>query len=65
LRKLLRLPATMAATGEGRSTIYTKIKAGTFPKPVKLGQKAVGWVEDEIAAYNERKIAARDNGGER
>jgi prophage regulatory protein len=60
LRKFMRLPATMAATGESRSTIYSKIKAGTFPKPVKLGPKAVGWVEDEIAAYNEAKIAARD-----
>jgi prophage regulatory protein len=58
----MRLPATMAATGESRSTIYSKIKAGTFPKPVKLGQKSVGWVEDEIAQYNEAKIAARDNG---
>jgi prophage regulatory protein len=56
----------MAATGESRSTIYGKIKSGTFPKPVKLGRKAVGWVEDEIAEYNEAKIAARDskNGGE-
>jgi prophage regulatory protein len=63
LRKFMRLPATMAATGESRSTIYSKIKAGEFPKPVKLGRKAVGWVEDEIAAYNEAKIAARDSGG--
>jgi prophage regulatory protein len=56
----MRLPAVMAATGESRSTIYGKIKTDEFPKPVKLGQKAVGWVEDEIAAYNEAKIAARD-----
>jgi predicted DNA-binding transcriptional regulator AlpA len=27
---------------------------------VKLGAKSVGWVEDEIAAYNEARIAARD-----
>jgi prophage regulatory protein len=55
----------MAATGLDRSSIYSQIKAGTFPKPVKLGPKAVGWVEDEVAAYNEGKIAARDsnNGG--
>jgi prophage regulatory protein len=63
LRKFMRLPAVKAATGECRSTIYQKVKAGTFPKPVKLGAKAVGWVEDEIAAYNEAKIAARDSGG--
>jgi predicted DNA-binding transcriptional regulator AlpA len=45
------------------SNIYSQISSGDFPKPVKLGKKAVGWVEDEIAKYNEAKIAARDNGG--
>jgi prophage regulatory protein len=63
IRKLIRLPAVMAATGKSRSTIYSEVKAGTFPKPVKTGLKAVGWVEDEVAQYNEAKIAARDSGG--
>ena len=58
----MRLPATMAATGLSRSNIYSQIQRGEFPKPVKLGAKAVGWVEDEVAQYNERKIAARDSG---
>jgi prophage regulatory protein len=62
IRKLLRLPATMAATGLSRSSIYSKIQSGEFPKPVKLGPKAVGWVEEEVAQYNEAKIAARDSG---
>ena len=62
LRKILRLPQVEEATGESRSTIYKRISEGEFPKPVKLGAKAVGWVEDEIAEYNERRIAARDGG---
>jgi prophage regulatory protein len=48
------------ATGETRSTIYKRIAEGEFPKPVKLGAKSVGWVEDEISAYNEARIAKRD-----
>ena len=61
LRKILRLPQVEEATGESRSTIYKRISEGEFPKPVKLGAKSVGWVEDEIAAYNEARIARRDS----
>jgi prophage regulatory protein len=61
LRKILRLPQVEEATGESRSTIYKRISEGKFPKPVKLGAKSVGWVEDEIAAYNEARIARRDS----
>ena len=57
IRKILRLPQVVEATGETRLTIYKHISDGEFPKPVKLGAKSVGWVEEEIAAYNE---AARD-----
>ena len=60
IRKILRLPQVEEATGESRSTIYKRISEGEFPKPVKLGAKSVGWPEDEIAAYNEARIAARD-----
>jgi prophage regulatory protein len=60
LRRILRLPQVVEATGETRSTIYKRIAEGEFPKPVRLGAKSVGWVEDEIAAYNEARIAKRD-----
>ena len=62
IRKILRLPQVIEAVGETRSTIYKRISDGEFPKPVKLGPKSVGWVEEEIAAYNEARIAARDSG---
>jgi prophage regulatory protein len=55
-----RIGGVVEATGETRSTIYKRIAEGEFPKPVKLGAKSVGWVEDEIAVYNEARIAKRD-----
>jgi len=58
--RILRLPDVMAVTGQSRSLIYQKVKAGVFPQPVKLGPKAVGWVEHEISAYNDALIAKRD-----
>ena len=39
-----------------------RIKAGTFPAPVSLGEKAVGWVESEIDAWiaaHQRSICDR------
>lgn len=41
------------------STIYAKIKAGTFPKPVKQGRSSA-WLESEIDAYIEGLKAERD-----
>jgi len=40
---ILRLPKVMERTGISRSLIYLKMNEGTFPKPIKLGKRAVGW----------------------
>jgi len=54
---ILRLPAVRLRTGLSRSTIYLRIAQGTFPAPVSLGARAVGWVESEIDAWIARRIA--------
>ncbi|MCE4543273.1 AlpA family transcriptional regulator [Caballeronia sp. PC1] len=38
-------------TGLSRSTIHQRIKAGTFPKPVHLGARSVGWRVADIDAF--------------
>ena len=43
-------------TGLSRSTIYLRVYEGTFPKPVSLGGRAVGWVDAEIQQWLERQI---------
>ena len=57
---ILRRREVEARTGLGCSTIYDAIKAGTFPAPVQLGPKSVGWVESEINAWLAARVAARD-----
>lgn len=47
----LRLKAVQARTGLGRSTLYARIAAGKFPKSIRLGGRAVGWLEHDIEAY--------------
>ena len=49
--KIYRLPATSKVTGRSRSSIYADIKEGTFPPPVKLGPRSIGWPDDELDAY--------------
>ena len=49
--EILRLPAVRARTGLSRSTIYQRVREGTFPRPINLGKRAVGWVEGEITAH--------------
>lgn len=48
---ILRRKQVEARTGLRRSTIYDRIRAGTFPVPVPLGGKAVGWIEAEVDAW--------------
>jgi prophage regulatory protein len=40
---ILRRKQVEHETGLSRSTIYERIKEGTFPAPIHLGPKAVGW----------------------
>jgi prophage regulatory protein len=58
LKKLLRLPVVMDATGNSRATIYRGITQGTFPSPVRIGVRAVAWDADEVQSWIESKIAA-------
>jgi prophage regulatory protein len=51
--KFLRLPAVMEAVGMSRTTIYKRVKAGTFPKPVQLGLRSVAWDQAEVAAWQQ------------
>jgi prophage regulatory protein len=58
--QFLRRPEVSRRTGLCRSSIYQQVEAGTFPQPVKLGLRAVAWVEDEVEAWLGDKIAQRD-----
>ena len=59
---ILRLPGVKGKTGLSRSSIYDKVQRSEFPAPVKIGERAVGWVEDEIDAWVKARIVERDGG---
>ena len=54
---ILRLPAVKARTGLSRSTIYVRVADGDFPKPISLGGRAIGWIEEEIEDWLNQQIA--------
>jgi len=56
--EILRRPQVERRTGLSRSTIYQRMKDGTFPAPISLGAKAVGWLENEITAWLAERIKA-------
>lgn len=62
-RKLLRYRDLLATRGLpfSRRHLYDLEAAGKFPRRVKIGEHAVGWVESEIDAYLENAIAKRES----
>ena len=57
---IIRRDEVERRTGLSRSTIYHLMDINEFPRPVRIGNAAVGWVESEITAYIADRIAERD-----
>jgi prophage regulatory protein len=55
--RILRRKQVEGRTGLSRSTIYARIKEGSFPRPIDLGGgRAVGWIEAEIETWLQARI---------
>ena len=48
---ILRRPKVEEIVGLSRSTIYDMISKNLFPRPIKLGVRAVGWRESAISDW--------------
>ncbi|MBB5613122.1 MULTISPECIES: AlpA family transcriptional regulator [unclassified Janthinobacterium] len=54
VKKFMRMPAVIEATGKARQTIYDNMKAGTFPQSVRIGPRSIAWDATEIAAWQKK-----------
>jgi prophage regulatory protein len=54
---IIRLPQVKKYSGYSRSTIYLRITQGLFPKPIKLGARASGWLLREVDELNKARVA--------
>jgi prophage regulatory protein len=60
--RLLRIAEVRSRTSLSTSTIYRKLTAGTFPTPIKLGERATAWLESDITAWIAERIAESRSG---
>ena len=56
--RVLRLPRVQARTGLSRSSIYMRVANRSFPQPVRLGARAIGWIESEVDQWIRDQISA-------
>ena len=54
---ILRLPQVKIKVGLSRSSIYSAVADKRFPQPVRLGARAVGWLESEVDDWVNNQIA--------
>lgn len=63
--RILRRKQVEDRAGISRATIYDKINPKsryydpTFPKPISLGAKSVGWIESEVDGWVTSRIQLR------
>jgi prophage regulatory protein len=53
---ILRRKQVELRTGLSRTTIYERMREGTFPRQISLGGRAVGWVNADIDQWVEQQI---------
>jgi prophage regulatory protein len=58
--KLLRLEEVLSRVCLSKSSLLRQVGQGVFPRPIRVGERRVAWVEDEIVAWQAARVAARD-----
>lgn len=54
--RLIRLPEVENLIGCKKSTVYTMVKEGTFPKPIRLSSRMVAWPETAVLQWMQDRI---------
>ncbi|MGC2456703.1 MAG: AlpA family phage regulatory protein [Gallionellaceae bacterium] len=57
-----RLPTLKHRLGVSGSSIWAWVKAGKFPKPVKLSENCTAWNAVDVEAWAQSRIAASQAG---
>lgn len=55
--RMLRRPEVERKTGLKKSTLYELMGKNLFPRPIKIGARAVCWLEGEIDAWIQQQVA--------
>ena len=58
-QRILRMAEVKTITGLSRSSIYEMMKCNQFPKSIKIGKRAIGWISAEIFSWIEGRVKSR------
>ena len=62
MKKFIRMSDILEQTGLGStSTVYARIKAGLWTKPIHLSGRASFWIEEEVEALLDAAAAGYDD----
>lgn len=56
-KNLIRITEVQRRIGYSKAWIYRLLKDSRFPKPVKIGTRAIAFVESEVDEWIEQRIA--------
>ena len=59
--RFLPVKEVVRRTSLSRATVYRLVQAGEFPKPVTLTGARTAWVETEVTAWMQARLAGRDS----
>ena len=59
-KKVIRRREVEERIGLACSTIYAMMADDRFPRPVKIGRRAVGWIEEDINNWLSSKANSSD-----
>lgn len=53
MTNILHIDEVIARSGKSRTSLWRAVRAGRFPPPLKVGANRIGWLENEIAEWQE------------
>lgn len=59
--RLIKIGEVLATCAISRSSLYTLVRDGAFPAPVKLSERSSAWVQREVLEWVAARMRARDN----
>ena len=57
--KIIRKAQVLELVGMKSTWLHERVKAGEFPRPVRLGERAVGWRQSDVEAWLESREHAQ------
>jgi prophage regulatory protein len=59
--QFLRVRKVTEMVGFSKTTLYARVRSGTFPKPIVLGPQTVAFLESEVLDWMQNQIAQSDS----